>query len=35
MKPDVFDFIEKYNLHDAIHDKVWLYIVEVKFVMEF
>jgi hypothetical protein len=22
MKPGVFDFIEKYNLHDAIRDKV-------------
>ncbi|KAJ4978891.1 hypothetical protein NE237_009671 [Protea cynaroides] len=22
MKPEVFDFIEKHNLHDAIHDKV-------------
>ncbi|XAR60055.1 hypothetical protein NMG60_11033287 [Bertholletia excelsa] len=22
MKPDIFDFIEKHNLHDAIHEKV-------------
>jgi hypothetical protein len=22
LKPEVFEFIEKYNLHDAIHDKV-------------
>ncbi|KAJ8485600.1 hypothetical protein OPV22_018085 [Ensete ventricosum] len=22
MKPEIFDFIEKHNLHDAIHDKV-------------
>lgn len=22
MKPDVFDFIEKYNLHDVIHEKI-------------
>ncbi|PKA65181.1 Vacuolar protein sorting-associated protein 41 like [Apostasia shenzhenica] len=22
MKPDVFEFIEKHNLHDAVHDKV-------------
>lgn len=23
MKPDIFDFIEKHNLHDAIREKVW------------
>ncbi|GAB4850337.1 Vacuolar protein sorting-associated protein 41 [Ancistrocladus abbreviatus] len=23
LKPDVFDFIEKHNLHDAINEKVW------------
>jgi hypothetical protein len=22
LKPEVFEFIEKYNLHDAIRDKV-------------
>ncbi|KAH1047708.1 hypothetical protein J1N35_038492 [Gossypium stocksii] len=22
MKPDIFDFIEKHNLHDSIHEKV-------------
>ena len=22
LKPEVFEFIEKHNLHDAIHDKV-------------
>lgn len=22
MKPDIFDFIEKHNLHDAIREKV-------------
>ncbi|PWZ14765.1 Vacuolar protein sorting-associated protein 41 [Zea mays] len=25
LKPEVFEFIEKYNLYDAIHDKVELY----------
>lgn len=25
MKPDIFDFIEKHNLHDAIREKVWDY----------
>lgn len=25
MKPDLFDFIEKHNLHDAVSEKVKLY----------
>lgn len=25
MKPDLFAFIEKHNLHDAVHEKVWFY----------
>lgn len=25
MKPDLFDFIEKHNLHDAVREKVRFY----------
>lgn len=25
MKPDIFEFIEKHSLHDAIREKVWLW----------
>jgi hypothetical protein len=25
MKPDIFDFIEKHDLNDAIREKVWLH----------
>ena len=29
MKPEVFDFIDKHNLHDAVLGKVWLKFVKV------
>lgn len=33
MKPDLFDFIEKHNLHDAVREKVWLYIRLAEFII--
>lgn len=35
MKPEVFDFIDKHNLHDAIRGKVSLSFVEVMVILEF
>lgn len=32
LKPEVFDFIDKHNLHDVIQEKVQLYFVQVKFL---
>lgn len=34
MKPYIFDFIEKHNLHDAIREKVWWCKIKPKWLIQ-